>query len=84
MAEHQVVEVFAEPILRIADNKSYMLGEKTSLNLNKREVKLTGDFIKVSVLFENGSRQTNYQVAISEIFEVAQRNRNAKSCTLRP
>lgn len=72
IADHQVVEVFAEPILRIADNKS-MLGEKTSLNLNKREVKLTGDFIKVSVLFENGSRQTNYQVAISEIFEVAQR-----------
>lgn len=70
---HQVSEVIAEPILRVSDGKS-TTGKKTSLSLMNREANLNDDFIKVTVRFKNGSRQTDFHAAISEVHEVKQRN----------
>ncbi|PFX31984.1 hypothetical protein AWC38_SpisGene3159 [Stylophora pistillata] len=70
--EHQVDEVFAEPLIRVSDF-NVSLGEKRFLDLAKREVDVNSDFLKVTVRFKDGSQQTDFHASISEIPDVAQR-----------
>ena len=79
VAEHQIEEVVAEPIYRDTDS-DVKLGEKKILNLTNRVARINGaDFLKVTVRFKNGKEQTDIHASISEIPDVAQRQKTHSS-----
>ena len=70
--EHQIAEVFAQPIYRDSDF-NITLGGKKFLNLMNRETSVSDDFLEVTVRFRDGSKQTELHASVSEIHDVAQR-----------
>lgn len=77
-AENQVAEIFAEPIRRFSDF-NITFGEKKFLNLTHREANVTGDFLKVTVRFRDGSERNYFHASVSEISDVAHRKETHRS-----